>query len=171
MAPRAVTLVCRQCGVAMARVRRGSAHFWKCETCGAHALSETTLRKLLPPGAWATVWPAIRVAAAPGTKRCPACDCAMEETREIHDARSLRLDYCDRCRLIWLDPTELATMPKVPVTETPGLPPELRRRLAEAVAQAISAEYDAREEGVFAPLREFAVAFVWGLLRAFLRRR
>jgi hypothetical protein len=151
----------------MERVKRGPARFWRCATCGAHALSESTLRKIVPPPVWAAIWPAIREAAAKGSRACPACGRAMEETRDLRAASGTRIDYCDPCGLVWLDPEELGRFPKVPVPEEPPrLPPEA----AKLVAKALAAEYDAREEAVFLPLREFAVAAFWALVVGFRRR-
>lgn len=149
---------CRACDRAMVRVKRDRAYVWSCDGCSAHALSESTLRKIVPPPVWAAIWPAIREAAALGARPCPSCGRAMEETREVREAASLRVDWCEACRLVWLDPEELARMPKVPVVE------RLPRHVAKLLAQAIAAEYDAREERLFAPFKEYAVEIFLALL-------
>lgn len=119
----------------------------------------------MPPQVWAAIWPAIREAAALGAP-CPSCGRTMEETREVGEAASLRVDWCEACRLVWLDPEELAQIPKVPVVETPALP----RHVAKLLAEAIAAEYDAREERLFAPFKEYAAAIFWALLGGARRR-
>jgi Zn-finger nucleic acid-binding protein len=151
----------------MARARRGPARFWRCDRCGAHALTEVTLRKIIPPPVWEAIWPAIREAATRGARECPMCAQPMDETRELRDAGSLRVDFCDRCRLVWLDPHELDRMPKVPVAENPAIP----REVARLLAQAIAAEYDARAETIFQPFRDCAVGIFWALVGGLSRRR
>jgi Zn-finger nucleic acid-binding protein len=158
-----MVILCRSCDREMDRVNRGPAHFWACESCGAHVLSESNVRKIVPPPVWAAIWPAIREAAAPGAPACPSCGRAMEETREVPEAGSLRVDWCEACRLVWLDPNELARMPKVPVAETPRLP----AHVAKLIAKAIAAEYDERERRIFEPFKEYAVA----IFCAFMARR
>ena len=140
-----MAITCRSCDREMGRVKRGPAQFWACEGCGAHALAESTLRKIVPPPIWAAIWPAIREAAAPGARPCPSCGKAMEETRKVEQARDLRVDWCEACRLVWLDPNELAGLPKVPVAPTP---PRIPHHVAKMLAQAIAAEYDWREQRI-----------------------
>ncbi|MCK6459431.1 MAG: zf-TFIIB domain-containing protein [Planctomycetes bacterium] len=160
-------LACPSCDREMDRVKRGPARFWRCGGCGAHALSETSLRRIVPPPVWTAIWPGIREARVPGRRRCPACGRAMGETRDLSAASDVRLDACDPCGLVWFDSHELDRVPKVPVPEEPPrLPPEAARLLAKALAE----EYDAREATVFLPLREFAVAILYGLLRGLWRR-
>jgi Zn-finger nucleic acid-binding protein len=129
----------------MERQRRGPARYWRCGGCGAHAMSESALRRIVPAPLWKSVWPAIRAAATAGSRACPACRKTMEETRDLRDADGMRVDFCDTCRLVWLDPNELERLPKVPVVEEPKLPPEAAKLLAKAYA----AEYDERGEMVF----------------------
>ncbi len=94
-----------------------AAHFWHCEGCGAHAPSESTLRKIVQPKVWAAIWPAIRKRALVGSCACPMCGRPMEETCDVSEAGELRVDYGEVCGVVWLDPGELAGMPKVPVVE------------------------------------------------------
>lgn len=155
-----MAIVCRSCDREMERAKRGPAHIWSCGGCGAHVLSESNVRKIVPPPVWAAIWPAIREAAVPGATACPSCGLAMEETREVREAASLRVDWCEACRLIWLDPRELDRLPKVPVAETPRLPPHVAKRLAAA----ISVEYDEREEGFLGVFSDCAVSIRWALL-------
>jgi len=157
---------CRTCDRDMDRVKRGSAYFWYCQGCGAHALSESALRKIVPPLVWAAIWPAIREAAVAGARGCPACERPMEETREVDDAGSVRVDYCETCRIVWLDSGELAQMPKVPVVESPALSPAA----AKLLAQAYASEYDAREGMVFG-LAGVAVHVLVALVAGFGSRR
>ena len=87
----------------------------------------------------------------------------MEQTRELPQAAHVRLDICDACRLIWLDPREFEEIPKVPVAEEDALPPEVAQAIARAQVAMINAEYDQREEAMFAPILEVLLA-VWSVL-------
>ncbi len=94
----------------------------------------------------------------------------MEQSRELRDADGIQVDVCDACDLIWLDPNELAKLPKVPVEENTKIPLEVRQAYGKAMAKALSLEYDAREQKLTETLGQFASSFFWGLLGAFLRR-
>ncbi len=117
------------CHGEMTRVERGSGSVWECRGCGGHALIDSTLRKLLPREVWQEIWPAIRAAVAPGRKRCPSCAQRMEHTTELPHLDQIQLDYCDSCRLIWLDPQEREKLP--PPTPSYGISPELREAIRE----------------------------------------
>jgi Zn-finger nucleic acid-binding protein len=140
-----------------------------CLICGGHALTPSTLRKILPREVWPLIWPVLRHAASEGTRLCPLCAAVMDETRELADAGGVRLDICDRCRLIWLDPTEFRRIPKVPVVEEEQMPLEARQALAKAHVELMNAEYDAKLEGVIGPIREIAMAILFGRLRGLFR--
>ena len=158
-----MNIVCRQCNCEMTAARRGPARFWRCDSCGAHALTDATLHKLLPEAAWTAVWPSLRQATAASAHRCPLCEKAMEQTPELPEAAGIRLDICDTCRVIWLDPTELAKIPKVAVEED-ALPPEVARAMAKAEVELMNLAYDAREEAVFGPIRRYATAILFGFI-------
>ena len=163
-------IICRDCSNSMERIRRGPARFYRCGACGAHALLDSTLRKILPPDLWSAVWPSLRAAAAPGAHRCPSCERSMEQTPVLPKAANVRLDICDRCRLVWLDPQELDEIPKVPVEDEDVLPPEVRQAIARAQVALLNAEYDAREEAVYAPLLECIAAILVGVIAGSGRR-
>jgi Zn-finger nucleic acid-binding protein len=149
----------------MDRERRGKARYWRCGRCGAHAMAESALRKVIPAPLWKALWPELRGAATPGSRECPACGRPMDETRDLVGAEGMRLDFCDTCRLVWLDPRELDRLPKTPVAEETALPPEAAKLLAKAYA----AEYDEREQMVFG-VADLAIRAFVAFLSAFGRR-
>ena len=120
-----------KCHGEMTRVERGAEKVWHCERCGAHALIDSTLRKLLPRDVWQVVWPEIRAAVVPGFRPCPVCTQRMEQTRELPKLDRIQLDYCDSCRLIWFDPEEIRKLPEPPRQEPMGISPELRAALRD----------------------------------------
>ena len=132
-----------RCHGDMTRIERGAAQYWHCERCGAHAMIHSALRKVLVPEVWRKVWPEIRRATHASAHRCPSCRDSMEQTRPLRDIGGIRVDVCDTCDLIWLDPNELASLPKVPV-EDDELSPEMRKALGIALAKFIAEGYDAR---------------------------
>ena len=159
------------CHGEMTRIERGPAKLWHCEGCNGHALIHSAMRKILPRELWAHVWPEIRRAARRSSRLCPACGRAMEESRPLRDANGIQVDVCDACDLIWLDPKELAKLPKVPVEEDPEIPLEVRQAFGKAMAEAISLEYDLREGKLAGAISDFTGALFWGVLGVFVRRR
>ena len=157
-------IVCRDCDAAMESARRGPARFWRCGSCGAHALTDSTLRKILPQEVWPAVWPSLRHASQPGRSRCPVCDRTMEQTAPLPKAAGVRLDICDACRVVWLDPKELEKIPKVAVPKAVEVPLELRQALAKAQVEVMNLEYDAKMASILGPLQDYAV----GILLAFV---
>jgi len=170
MVHRDVRLTCAGCGAAMEEQRRGRVLFWRCPACGSHALTVSTLRKIVPGKVWAAVWPDVRAATARGARRCPDCRRAMDETVPLAEAGGMRFDICDPCELLYLDPAEFGKLEKVPVEERPELPPEVRRALADAQVALINAQYDAREASLFGPAEQYAQGIFLGLLAGLLRR-
>jgi len=152
----------------MARVRRGEAHFWRC-TCGAHALTDSALRRIVQPEVWTKIWPTLRTAAEPSPYPCPACHEAMERTSPLEKAGNIRADICDKCRLVFLDPNELAAIPKVPVPEDHTLPKKQREAIARALVMVQNAEYDGKTEALFAPLEELGQVLLATITSVFLR--
>jgi Zn-finger nucleic acid-binding protein len=163
-------IVCRGCSNWMDRTRRGPLRFYRCGSCGAHALTDSTLRRILPANLWSSVWPSLRAAAAPSAHRCPACERAMEQSCELPQAANVRLDICDGCRLIWFDPREFEEIPKVPVVEEDVLPPEVAQAIARAHVAMLNAEYDQREEAVLAPILDLVSAILWAVAAGASRR-
>ncbi len=155
----------------MERTRRGPLRFYRCGSCGVHALTDTTLRRILPAELWSLVWPSLRAAAAPSAHRCPACERAMEQTPELPAAAGVRLDICEGCRLIWFDPQEFEQIPKVPVPEEDALPPEVAQAIARAHVAMQNAEYDLREEAILGPVLDLLSALFWAFVGAMQRGR
>jgi len=157
-------IVCRDCSNSMERTRRGPARLYRCGACGAHVLTDSTLRKIVPAELWSAVWPSLRAATAPSAHRCPSCERSMEQTRVLPKAANVRLDICDRCRLIWLDPHELDEIPKVPVEDEDALPPEVQQAIARAQVALLNAEHDLREEAAYGQFVEYFNAILLALL-------
>ncbi len=154
----------------MTSIERGPVRFWHCERCDAHALIHSAMRKVLVPEVWRSVWPEIRRAALRSTRRCPSCRQLMEQSRPLREAGGIQVDVCDRCDLIWLDPKELAKLPKVPIEENPEIPLEVRQAFGKAMAETINLEYDLREGKLAGAISDFTGSLFWGLIGVFLRR-
>ncbi len=159
------------CHGEMTPIKRGHVRFWHCERCDAHALIHSAMRRVLVPEIWHSVWPEIRRAALRSTRRCPSCQKAMEQSRPLRDGGGIQVDVCDPCDLIWLDPNELAKLPKVPVEENPEVPLELRQAFGKALVAAQNLEYDKREGKLSGAISNSAGSLFWGLIGAFLHRR
>ena len=167
---RGMIATCHPCRCAMVEVRRGPVRMWRCENCNAHALTVPSLRRIMPGEVWTEVWPAIRAAASPGSRRCPVCEQSMDLTAALPRLGGMRLDICDPCRLLYLDPSELEKLPKVPVEEeTDAMPPEAREAMARAMVELYKAESEAREEALFGPIRDSALALLFALARGISR--
>jgi Zn-finger nucleic acid-binding protein len=152
----------------MERVSRGPASFWRC-ACGAHGIGVAALRKLLPRDLWHDVWPGLRAAATRGARACPACARPMDESSGLVAFGGVRLDICDPCQFVWIDPDEFAALPKAALP--PELPLEVRQAAGKALAEAMQLEYDARETRLFGPFQQYGAAIFAALLTGFLSRR
>ena len=161
----ALTLSCCACGREMAVIRRGPARIWRCGSCNAHALTDSTLRKMLPEQAWPSVWPAIRNAADRGEHGCPGCGGSMDQTQPLDGIGGVRVDFCDICRIVWLDPSEFDSLPKRPPPEPEAeLPPAAAQAMAKAEVELMQRAFQAREEESRALIRECLGLVVSALL-------
>jgi len=154
-------LNCGDCGTEMTRFQPGLAWVWRCGSCNAHALTASSLRKVVPGPVWAAVWPVIRAAAVRGDRTCPMCARSLDLTPPLDEAAGLRVDVCDPCQLIWLDPSEFDSLPKRPVPFE--LPPELAREMALAEVELMNLEYDEREAKISDLVKRLFDGIVQGL--------
>jgi Zn-finger nucleic acid-binding protein len=144
---------CPSCRHIMERANRGSVQFWRC-ACGGYFIAISSVRRMLPEGMWKNVWPTLREAASPGAHGCPGCGNRMDVTTALAQFGGQSIDVCDRCQMLWLDPTELESMPKRDVAAE--IPLEQRQAVGRAMATAMNFEYDEREASIGAPFETLA---------------
>ena len=105
--------------------------------------------------------PALRRAAKTGKRDCPACEQAMDVSVALEPFGGCPVDICDRCMLLWLDPDELAAMPKRDVP--PELPLEERQAIGRAIALSIAADYQAKTDAMESAISDVAMRILAGV--------
>ena len=160
-------LECPRCRLAMERTCRGEVKYWACD-CGGHVLGLASTRKMMPEDLWREVWPALRRAATAGQRDCPGCEQAMDVSVALAPFGGCPVDICDRCMLLWLDPDELAAMPKRDVP--PELPLEERQAIGRAMAASIAAEYQAKTDSMESAASDVALRILMAVALGMQRR-
>jgi len=152
----------------MNRTHRGDVKYWAC-SCGGDVLGLASMRKMMPEELWREVWPALRRAAKASKRDCPGCEQAMDVSVALEPFGGCPVDICDRCMLLWLDPDELAAMPKRDVP--PEVPLEDRQAIGRAMALAIAAEYEAKTDAVESAISDVALRMIASVAFGIQKRR
>jgi len=123
---------CPDCHIAMVKkMIAGGGVFWVCPECDGRAATLPLLRRLIAPAFIRALWQQASTEGHPARRACPCCEGRMKEISGETPGGTVFLDICPSCQLLWFDPGELATLPKVPPPAAePELPQEARERLA-----------------------------------------
>ncbi len=100
-------LACPTCSKRLARSTTSAGPVYQCRSCGGRAVAVNVLRKT----AGEDFLRRLRHTSTPGAARrrpCPLCDKPMALADYGAGARTLQLDVCKACRIVWFDPAEYA---------------------------------------------------------------
>ena len=114
---------------------------WVCPSCRGRAMTLELLRRAVPQPMVNRLWQRARSGEHPVNRSCPACKRRMAEVPVALDAdRTLHLDVCTGCHVVWFDPREFESLPKLPPkpVEKEQLSPEAREAIAMAKLDALN---------------------------------
>ncbi len=139
--------------------------------CSGVAANLTVLRKHLAEDVVRDFWRKAVDASTPSGNKCPSCSRPFREFVVRHEDRSLRLDLCRQCQLMWFDRGELEAFPESAAPEPPrpkrALPPEIEQEFALEKFRAENAMNE--EADKFANYVDVGLNVLMVLLRLFLR--
>jgi Zn-finger nucleic acid-binding protein len=161
-------MLCPRCGKPLDLEKHAHGGLWRCPQCSGVAANLTVLRRQLEEDVVRDFWRKAADAGAPSERKCPSCSRPLREFVARHEDQSLRLDLCKQCQLMWFDPGELETFPKVQRVQ----PADVDRQIALAQMQT-GAEMEASMNDEHTDITyyvEVGVAVIIALLRLFCRR-
>jgi Zn-finger nucleic acid-binding protein len=137
-------LLCPACRIELAETRLPFGRFWKCATCGGHAITVEMLRHAFTAESINPLWlHAISHEGQPG-RPCPLCARPML-TVAFSGTESTPIDVCPSCHLVWFDRGEIESLtPQPPKSEAP--PISSQQRQAAAIAKVAALAQQARAE-------------------------
>jgi len=99
--------LCPRCAVALKSSASPHGRFLRCDACEGRACTVTFLRKSVDRDQVNRVWRAIYEQSHSAVRNCPSCEKAMREVTIGLQSRTVQLDGCRSCQLIWFDDTEI----------------------------------------------------------------
>lgn len=130
-------LSCATCSAELDRVEVDHGVMWICRQCGGRAAGAALLRRSLAADYVSELWIGAVHRDVPGSHTCPSCSARM-----IHaPARSLNLDICKACQLVWFDPEEFDDAHVAMRRPANPMSQEELEVLARDQARAIAAQY------------------------------
>ena len=164
---------CPTCGIPLNRDMNPYGIFWECPNCTGHAFTLSILRQAVPEPIVKEFWLKIRSREYPTRRLCPACKAAMSEVPIMPANQSIYLDICKACNLIWFDPCEFESLPKIEISEDKleKLPQEVKEaiakhqleRMLEEQRKADEIEGRIREEKIYL-LINIAIRVIYNLI-------
>lgn len=163
------SMLCPRCGKPLALEKHRHGGLWRCAECSGVAANLTVLRRHLEENVVRDFWRKAVDASAPSGNKCPSCSRPFREFVARHEDRSLCLDLCRQCQLMWFDPGELEAFPESTKPEPPpkARPSEIDQQLVLSRIQAESAMDEGADK--LAIYVDVGLNVLMVLLRLFLR--
>ena len=164
------SMQCPRCGKPLTLEKDPHGGMWRCAVCSGVAANLTVLRRHLAEDVVRDFWRKAVDASAPSGNKCPSCSRPFREFVARHENRSLRLDLCRQCQLMWFDRGELEAFPRSAAPEPPQ-PERTRSEIAEDLILAKMRAQNETEEAAdkFANYVDVGLSVLMVLLRLFLR--
>ena len=118
---------CPRCGAGLHVDRKPNGIFWTCPSCTGLALNLAVLRRCLPDDQVKHFWQRLQTATR-SSDPCPSCAQALGRFTLDVGERTLELDVCKTCQLVWFDKGEFAALPEN-IVEAEVFSPETEQRL------------------------------------------
>ena len=97
----------------LAKKRGRLGLFWVCPSCQGRAMTLTVVQKVIPRQVVNSLWQKARANRHSDGKTCPACKRWMTEVTILYGERTDYLDVCTGCHVVWFDPREFESLPKI----------------------------------------------------------
>jgi Zn-finger nucleic acid-binding protein len=161
------SMLCPRCGKPLTLEKHARGGLWQCAVCSGVAANLTVLRRHLEGDVVRDFWRKAVDASAPSGNKCPSCSRPFREFVARHEDRSLCLDLCRQCQLMWFDRGELEAFPRSTAPERPEgpKPSEIGRQLALSRIEAEGAMHEDADK--FAYYVEVGLNVIMVLLRLF----
>jgi Zn-finger nucleic acid-binding protein len=124
-------LRCPRCAVDLVPEARNGARFDRCRRCRGVAVTAALLRRFAPREQIRALW--MNLVVGHGDAPCPSCARPMISTPVDCGGRSIDVDVCKPCQMLWFDVDDLAAFS--PARQAPDASPE---RLSPAAAEALA---------------------------------
>jgi len=165
------SMLCPRCGKPLALEKDPRGGMWRCAVCSGVAANLTVLRRHLEEDVVRDFWRKAVDASAPSGNKCPSCSRPFRKFVVRHEDRSLCLDLCWQCQLMWFDRGELEAFPESTAPEPPRpervTSSEIDRQLALWRIEGERAM--AEDADKFAYYVDVGLNVILTLLRLFLR--
>ena len=139
-----ITLHCPRCHIELARGRNRIGPYWQCEACSGQAIMVAQVREATGREVFRSLWN--NSTRQDHAEPCPSCERGMLSTEVRTNGRSVELDTCRTCQLVWFDTDESDRIAEVR-PESKLTPEEIAARQS-AVVEMIKFQGEARREAM-----------------------
>ncbi len=161
--------MCPRCRTDLHIERKPAGIFWSCPQCTGLALNLAVLRRCLPPDNVQKFWRRLQTGSQTSSP-CPSCAQSLQGFTHSAGQKTLALDVCKTCQIVWFDRGEFDALPEKPLPiET--LSPETQEKLAlleMEYATELNAQLS-RESQRIRDWSDMAITIVHLLIRLALR--
>jgi Zn-finger nucleic acid-binding protein len=144
-----MSLRCPRCLVDLAPEPHGGARFDRCPRCRGLALNVAVLRQFAPGKRVRDLWLNLPVGREDGP--CPSCGRPALATPVACGARTIDVDVCRPCQVLWFDADDLAAFSpqrQAPEQKTHDLSPRAAEAVVAAAVQAQELGDEAEREAM-----------------------
>jgi Zn-finger nucleic acid-binding protein len=146
---------CPRCAADLAPEAHGGARFDRCPKCRGVAVTVALLRRFADAKRVRDLW--LNLAVGHGDAPCPSCARPLLSTPVDCGGRTIAIDVCKPCQMLWFDADDLAAFS--PGRQAPAASPD---HLSPAAAEAlVAARYEADALGEKA---ERQAAMIYGVV-------
>lgn len=125
---------CPNCRKPLTQAQSKVGIYWACPDCGGRAANLAVLHKAAASDFVNRIWAQVREGKGVESRQCPTCQHPMLEVAVMGSAKSLKLDVCKRCQIVWFDPGELEAAPAAPPKPSESRDKNLPQKAREALA-------------------------------------
>jgi Zn-finger nucleic acid-binding protein len=140
--------VCPKCDITLKKSSGPFGIFWLCPNCSGKAVSISVLRHSVPDSIVNEFWLRVKSKEFPEKKKCPSCNRLMSEVPIMQGEKTIFLDICKKCSLIWFDSKEFESLPhvEIPKEKLEKLPLNAREALVKLQIDKIQKKYESEEK-------------------------
>ena len=137
---------CPNCQTVLNRAQnRDDTVCWDCPSCHGRTVTFETIRQIIPRSVSNKLWQRARAGNLQQKRKCPSCTNLMSEVPIINAEKTIYLDVCPTCHMVWFDTNEYQALPKNPVEEKESLSPKARELVALAKIESMKLREEVEE--------------------------